>query len=60
MILVIKQAAKEIRMKKAFKTSIIRIQTSLIANINAMIALTKLILDLKHNQDYSVIESPFR
>jgi len=47
-------------MKKAFKTPLIRIQTSLIANINAMIALNQYILDLKHNQDYSVIESPLR
>jgi len=50
-----KIAAKEIGVKKAFKTPIIRIPTSFVDTIGAIITLNQSIFELKDNQDFSII-----
>ena len=51
-------AAKEIGVKKVFKTPTISIPTSFVDKIGVVITLNLSIVDLKDNPDYSVIESP--
>ena len=49
-----KLAAKEIGVKKVFKTTTVRIPTSLIDKIGVVITLNKSIFDLKEHQDFSI------
>ena len=50
-----KLASKEIGVKNAFKTPIMRIPTSFIDRVGVIITLNQSIFDLKENQDYSII-----
>ena len=49
-----KLAAKEIGVKKAFKTTTIRIPTSLMDKIGVVITLNRSIFDLKEHQDFLI------
>lgn len=50
-----KLAAKEIGVRKVFKTPTVRIPTSFIEEIGVIITLNQSIFDLKEHQDFSII-----
>ena len=52
-----KIAAKEIGVKKAFKTTTVRIPTSFIEEIGVIITLNESIFDLKEHNDFSIIST---